>query len=114
MAAKEQLEKREDRDHDHDHDHDHGKDRDKCRYHSHHIHELEKTVKKMADRLDDLGRGAHLHELQRIIDCKGWVSPAELVFVNKILDHIFGEICTIERLQVDLAKACRKVDKDRH
>ena len=113
MGAKEQFEKKRE-DHDHDHDHDHGKDRDKCRYHSHHIHELEKAVKSMADKLADLGRGPHLCELQRIIDCRGWISPAELVFVNKILDHIDGEVCTIERLQADLAEAARKVKKDRH
>ena len=113
MGAKEQFEKKRE-DHDHDHDHDQGKDRDKCRYHSHHIHELEKAVKAMAERLADLGRGAHLVELERIINCRGWISPAELVSVNIILDHIGGELCTVERLQVDLAKAARKVDKDRH
>ena len=90
------------------------KEHHKCHYHQHHIHELEKKLKKLAEKIDDLGRGAHLRELQRIVDCKGWVSPAELVFVNNILEHIFGELCTVERLQVDLAKAARKVDKDRH
>jgi hypothetical protein len=107
-------------DHDHDHDHDkHCRDHDhhdaKCRdYPSHHIHELEKTIKTLADKLAELGRGAHLLELQRIIHWPGWTSPAELAFVNAILDHLSVEVRTIERLQADLVEASRKVKKDRH
>ena len=83
-------------------------------YTSHHIHELEKTIKTLADKLAELGRGAHLLELQRIIHWPGWTSPAELAFVNAILDHLSVEVRTIERLQADLVEAARKVKKDRH
>lgn len=95
---------------------DHGKDDDdkKREYPSHHIHELEKTIKTLADKLAELGRGAHLLELQRIIHWPGWTSPAELAFVNVILDHLSVEVRTIERLQADLVEASRKVKKDRH
>lgn len=81
---------------------------------SHHIHELEKSIKTLADALATLGRGAHLLELQRIIHHPGWTSPAELAFVNAILDHLSVEVRTIERLQADLVEAARKVKKDRH
>jgi hypothetical protein len=81
---------------------------------SHHIHELEKTIKTLADKLAELGRGAHLLELQRIIHSPGWTSAAELAFVNAILDHLSVEVRTIERLQADLVEASRKVKKDRH
>lgn len=76
---------------------------------SHHIHELEKTIKTLADSLADLGRGSHLHELLRIIRWPGWTSRAELAFVNAILDHISVEVRTLERLQADLVEASRKV-----
>ena len=92
-------------------DRDHKKDRDVP---SHHIHELDKTIKTLADRLAELGRGAHLLELQRIIHWPGWTSPAELAFVNAILDHLSVEVRTIERLQADLVEASRKVKKDRY
>ena len=99
-----------------------GKGRDYCKddddkrreYPSHHVHELEKTIKTLADKLAELGRGAHLLELQRIIHWPGWTSPAELAFVNAILDHLSVEVRTIERLQADLVEAARKVKKDRH
>lgn len=121
MASKDQHEHHhyhehhESRDDDHkddDHDckhHDHKKDR---RHHcetSHHIHELEKTIRSTADALAALGRGAHLHELLRIIHLPGWTTPAELAFVNAILDHISVEVRTLERLQADLVEASRKV-----
>jgi hypothetical protein len=94
--------------------HHHDKDDDKHREHmSHHIHELEKTIKTLADKLAELGRGAHLLELQRVIHWPGWTSPAELAFVNAILDHLSVEVRTIERLQADLVEASRKVKKDR-
>lgn len=101
--------------HCHDKDDCDDKDDDKCkkdrrRHHtSHHIHELEKTIKTLADSLSDLGRGAHLHELLRIIHWPGWTSKAELAFVNAILDHISVEVRTLERLQADLVEASRKV-----
>jgi hypothetical protein len=98
----------------HDHDHDKDDDDKKREYPSHHIHELEKTIKTLADKLAELGRGAHLLELQRIIRCPGWTSAAELAFVNAILDHLSVEVRTIERLQADLVEASRKVKKDRH
>lgn len=101
--------------HCHDKDDCDDKDDDKCRkdrhrhHASHHIHELEKTIKTLADSLSDLGRGAHLHELLRIIHWPGWTSKAELAFVNAILDHISVEVRTLERLQADLVEASRKV-----
>jgi hypothetical protein len=98
---------------------DYRKDKDdeddkKREYTSHHIHELEKTIKTLADKLAELGRGAHLLELQRIIHRPGWTSPAEFAFVNAILDHLSVEVRTIERLQADLVEASRKVKKDRY
>jgi hypothetical protein len=110
--------------HDHDHkDHDHKhhdhkdhdrKDRDhddRHRHHetSHHIHELEKTIKFTADALAGLGRGSHLQELLRLIHLPGWTTPAELAFVNAILDNISFEVRTLDRLQADLVEAARKV-----
>ena len=92
-------------------DRDHEKDRE---VDSHHIHELEKSIKTLADALATLGRGAHLLELQRIIHQPGWTSPAEFAFVNAILDHLSVEVRTIERLQADLVEASRKVKKDHH
>jgi hypothetical protein len=96
---------------DHDrHDRDH-KDKDRRHHHetSHHIHELEKTINSAADALAGLGRGSHLQELQRIIHLPGWTTPAELAFVNAILDHISFEVRTLDRLQADLVEAARKV-----
>jgi len=93
------------------HDRDDRKERDVP---SHYIHELEKSIKTLADALATLGRGAHLLELQRIIHHPGWTSPAELAFVNAILDHLGVEVRTIERLQADLVEAARKVKKERH
>lgn len=88
-------------------------DDDECkqrRHHkSHHIHELEETIKALADALAHLGRGAHLQELLRIIHSPGWTTPAELAFVNAILDHISVEVRTLDRLQADLVEASRKV-----
>lgn len=105
----------EDDKHDDKYDDKYGRDGKKDReYNSHHIHELEKTIKSLSDKLAELGRGAHLLELQRIIHWPGWTSPAELAFVNAILDHISVEVRTIERLQADLVEASRKVKKDRH
>lgn len=106
----------------HDHDrHDHDKydkydrdDRTERDVPSHQIHELEKSIKTLADALATLGRGAHLLEPQRIIHHPGWTSPAELAFVNAILDHLSVEVRTIERLQADLVEAARKVKKERH
>jgi hypothetical protein len=99
------------------------RDRDDCRkerdherkdrHSSHHIHEMEKTIKALADGMANLGRGSHLQELQRIIHWCGWTSPAELAFVNAILDHISVEVRTLERLQADLVEASRKVAKDK-
>lgn len=89
-------------------------DKKEREYHSHHIHELEKSIKTLADALATLGRGAHLLELQRIIHHPGWTSPAEFAFVNAILDHLSVEVRTIERLQADLVEAARKVKKDHH
>lgn len=90
-------------------DRDHKKDRRRHHEASHHIHELEKTIKSTADALAALGRGAHLQELQRIIHLPGWTTPAELAFVNAILDHISFEVRTLDRLQADLVEAARKV-----
>ena len=92
-------------------------DDDECkhrRHHkSHHIHELDETIKALADALAHLGRGAHLQELLRIIHSPGWTTPAELAFVNAILDHISVEVRTLDRLQADLVEASRKVTHKR-
>jgi hypothetical protein len=99
---------RKERDRDDDRDHK-GKDRRRHHETSHHIHELEKTIKCAADALAGLGRGSHLQELLRIIHLPGWTTPAELAFVNAILDHISFEVRTLDRLQADLVEAARKV-----
>ncbi len=99
------------REHDDDKCHDdHKKGR---HYQSHHIHELEKTIRALADALAALGRGAHLHELLRLIHQPGWTTPAELAFVNAILDHISVDVRALDRLQADLVEASRKVVKVR-
>jgi hypothetical protein len=99
---------RKERDRHEDRDHN-GKDRRREHETSHHIHELEKTIKCAADGLAGLGRGSHLQELLRIIHLPGWTTPAELAFVNAILDHISFEVRTLDRLQADLVEAARKV-----
>ena len=91
-----------------DHDRDKGKDRRHC-HPSHHIHELEKTIKALADSLAHLGRGAHLLELLRIIHCPGWKCASEVEFVNTILDHISVDVRALDRLQANLVEASRKV-----
>jgi len=75
---------------------------------------LEKTIKAVADLLANLGRGAELQELLRIIHAPGWTSPAEVAFVNAILDHISVDVRALERLQADLVDASRKVGHGRH
>jgi hypothetical protein len=107
-------------DHDHDHKHDHKHDHDdwkdryekeKCyeEYRLHHIYKLEKTIKELADSLARLGRGAHLHDLLRIIHKPGWTTKAELAFVNAILEHIGVQVRALDHLQHDLVEAARKV-----
>ena len=124
---KDDDDKCKDKDKDRCKDHDHDKDRrcckkrhhDKCRDDdkhcdhdrgdSHHIRELEKSIKALSDALAMLGRGGHLQELQRVIHCPGWTTQAEFAFVNTILDHISVEVRTLDRLQADLVEASRKV-----
>jgi hypothetical protein len=88
-------------------------DKDREHHKSHHVHELEKTIKSLLDSLAELGRGAHLHELLRIVHRFECASSAELAFVVAILDHLSVEVRTLERLQVDLVEASRKVSKDK-
>lgn len=95
--------------HDDHKDHKDHKDNDCDHHSSHHIHELEKTIKALADSLANLGRGAHLQELLRVIHCPGWTSAAEFAFVNAILDNLSVEVRTLDRLQADLVEASRKV-----
>lgn len=122
QAAKNGHDKPEHRPCDHDHDHGHGhhyehddwkeryeKEKRHEEYKLHHIYKLEKTIKKLADALADLGRGAHLHELLGIIHKPGWTTKAELAFVNAILDQIGVQIRALDRLQDDLVDASRKV-----
>lgn len=79
---------------------------------SHQIREMEKTAKSLTDSLADLGRGAQLHDLLRIVSQPGSTSPAEVAFVNAILDHLSVEVRALERLQADLVEASRKIVKD--
>jgi hypothetical protein len=79
-----------------------------------HIHELEHSIKCLADAMAHLGRGHHLHELLHVIKWPGWTTPAEFAFVNAILDNIASELRLLERLQADLVEASKKVADKRH
>lgn len=99
--------------HDRHEHHYHGYKRDHDHYESRHVHELEKTIKGLGDALASFGRGSHLLELLRIVNRPGWTTPAELAFVNTILDSIAVQVRSLDRLQAELVEAARKV-KSKH
>lgn len=79
-----------------------------------HIHELEHTIKTLGDQMAYLGRGHQLHELMHVIKWPGWITPAEFAFVTAILENIGSQVRLLERLQVDLVEASKKVANKRH
>lgn len=79
-----------------------------------HIHELEHTIRSLADQLAYLGRGHQLHELLHVIKWPGWTTPAEFAFVTAILENISSQVRLLERMQVDLVEASKKVANKRH
>ena len=97
--------KRDDEHHEHHEHHHHHHEHHESR----HVYELEQTIKALTDALANLGRGTHLHELLRVIRQPGWTTPAELAFVNAILDSLAVQVRSLDRLQADLVEAARKV-----
>lgn len=79
-----------------------------------HIHELQHSIKNLADQMAYLGRGHQLHELLHVIKWPGWTTPAEFAFVTAILENINNQVRLLERLQADLVEASKKVANKRH
>ena len=77
---------------------------------SEHVRHLGERLDDVEKSLESLTSGAQVQEMRRIIQRKGWTTPAELAFAETVLEHASGQIHQIDRLLNSLVSAAQKVE----
>ena len=79
----------------------------------HNIKSLEGSLGSLKDALNDLGDGADIAELLRIIHKPGWTTPAEYAFAVGITESLTAQVKQVAALKATLVKAAAQVGEVR-
>jgi hypothetical protein len=77
--------------------------------HDEHVKILAKKITELSAALADLGKGADLKELIRIIRFPGWTTPAEFAFALAIVDSMQTHVQALTGLNTQLLAASKLV-----